>query len=279
MVHLKKALTFTVLLLLVFSCLATTAFAVDTRAGVGVYVDGKAFSGNIQVKNNDTFVGIRKFSTSMDPSAKVTYTSYNRTLTVESHNLYLVAKDGQNYVIANGRYLYTPTPVYMKNGVMYAPVSIMARSFGAKYSWDGASSSYKITRGSGGIVSGDKFYREDEVYWLSKIIYAESGGEPLLGKIAVGNVILNRARHYYFPNTIYGVIFDKQNGVQFSPTANGTIYKTPNSDSVIAAKICLEGYSVDTSILYFVNASVVPNSWVVKNRPLYAKIGNHSFYY
>ena len=155
----------------------------------------------------------------------------------------------------------------------------MAKAFDAKPSWNNANSSFYITRGSGGIVSGDKFYRSDEVYWLSRIINAESGGEILQGKIAVGNVVLNRTKHSYFPNTIYGVIFDKQNGVQFSPTANGTIHNTPNSQSVIAAKICLEGYSINDDILYFVNASLVPNSWVVKNRPLYAKIGNHSFYY
>ena len=142
-----------------------------------------------------------------------------------------------------------------------------------------SNSSFYITRGSGGILSGDRFYRSDEVYWLSRIIYAESGAEPFKGKVAVGNVILNRVKHSYFPNTIYGVIFDKKNGVQFSPTANGTIYRTPNSQSIIAAKICLEGYTVNASILYFVNASLVPNSWVVRNRPLYAKIGNHSFYY
>ena len=94
-----------------------------------------------------------------------------------------------------------------------------------------------------------------------------------------GNVILNRVRSSYFPNTIYSVIFDKKNGTQFSPVSNGTIYNAPNQQSIIAAKICLEGYSVNTGVLYFVNASVVPNSWVVKNRQLFAKIGNHSFYY
>ena len=275
----KKALSFSLVFMLLLSCFSMTAFAsVEPRASVGVYINDARFWGGVTVKDSTTFVGIRKFSTAMDSNASVKYDYSTRTLTVSTDKLYLTAKDGDNYIVANGRYLYTESPVYMRSGTMYAPVLLMAKAFGAKIRWDTPSHAFYITRGTGGIVSGDAFYREDEVYWLSRIIYAESGAEPLMGKIAVGNVILNRRSHSYFPNTIYGVIFDKKNGVQFSPTTNGTIYKTPNAQSIIAAKICLEGYSINSDILYFVNASVVPNSWVVKNRPLYAKIGNHSFY-
>ena len=276
----KKALSFALVFVLLVSCFAMTAFAsADTRAGgVSILINEANFSGGIAVRGATTFVAIRKFSTDMYPDAKVSYDYSTRTLTVKTDKLYLTAKDGQSYIVANGRYLYTESPVYMQSGTMYAPVLLMAKAFGAKVSWDSGIHGFRIAHGTGGIVSGDSFYREDEIYWLSRIIYAESGGEPLLGKIAVGNVILNRRDHSYFPNTIYGVIFDKKNGVQFSPTQNGTIYKTPNEQSVIAAKICLEGYTVSDDILYFVNASVVPNAWVVKNRPLFAKIGNHSFY-
>ncbi len=274
---LKKALSF----VLLFSLLACAlAFSVNaTGQSVGVFIDNSQFNGNVTIKDNTTFVGVRKFATSMDSSAKVTYNYSTRTLTIQSSKLYMTVTDGANYVVANGRYLYTPTPIYMRYGIMYAPVLIMAKAFDAKISWSNYNSSFYITRGSGGILSGDKFYRSDEVYWLSRIINAESGGEILKGKIAVGNVILNRVRSSYFPNTIYGVIFDKKNGTQFSPTANGMIYKSPNAQSIIAAKICLEGYSINTGILYFVNPSIVPHCWVCQNRRLYAQIGNHAFYY
>ena len=275
----KKVLSFSLVFMLLLSCFSMTAFAAaEPRASVGVYINETSFWGSVQVKDATTFVGIRSFSTAMKSTAKVSYDKSTRTLSVLTDRLYLSAKDGQNYIVANGRYLYTESPVYMRNGTMYAPVLLLAKAFGAKIRWDNPSHGFYITKGTGGIVSGDSFYREDEVYWLSRIIYAESGGEPLQGKIAVGNVILNRQKLSYFPNTIYGVIFDRKNGVQFSPTQNGTIYKAPNAQSIIAAKICLEGYTVSDDILYFVNASLVPNSWVVKNRPLFAKIGNHSFY-
>ena len=100
----------------------------------------------------------------------------------------------------------------------------------------------------------------------------------MTGKIAVGNVVLNRMRSGQFPNTIYGVIFDKKYGVQFAPTANGAIYKTPNADSIIAAKMCLEGYSLSSDILYFFNPKYASGSWITQNREYAFTIGNHVFY-
>lgn len=275
---LKKTISFILAFTFMVS-LFSLAVSASPKSGVGIYINGQGFAGGVQIKDETTFVGVRKFSAAMDSSAKVTYNYSNRTLTVSSSKLYMTIRDGSNYIVANGRYLYTPSPIYMKYGVMYAPVTLLSKAFGAGIRWSNSSSSFSITRGSGGILSGDKFYREDEVYWLSKIINAESGGEILRGKIAVGSVILNRVRSSYFPSTIYGVIFDKKNGVQFSPVSNGSIYKNASSESIVAAKICLEGYSENSYIFYFINPQTASNSWVSKNRRLYAQIGNHAFYY
>jgi N-acetylmuramoyl-L-alanine amidase len=276
--YLKKALSFIFIFVFVASFSALTIKATG-GSFVDVYINGQEFSGGVQVKDATTFVGVRRFANEVDPSAKVTYSYQTRTLTISSSKLYMTVKDGASYIVANGRYLYTESPVFMKSGVMYAPVMLLAKAFDAKISWQNSTSSFHITSGSGSILSGDKFYREDEVYWLSRIIYAESGGEILKGKIAVGSVILNRVRSSSFPNTIYGVIFDRKYGTQFSPVANGTIYKAPNGDSIIAAKICLEGYSVNTGILYFVNPRISPSNWIINNRVIFAQIGNHAFYY
>ena len=273
----KKIVTVILMLLLVVSALSMSAFATKSY-GVGVNIDGSAFTGEIDIRDNTTFVGIRKFSTAMYWNANVSYNSYTKTLTVKTDKLTLVAVNGKNYIEANGRYLYTESPIYLKGGRMYAPVLLLARAFGATIRWNNNSSSFNITRGSGGILSGDSFYRDDEVYWLSKIISAEARGEIMQGKIAVGNVILNRVKSSAFPNTIYSVIFDRKNGVQFSPVANGSIYASATEESVIAAKICLEGYTLSDGILYFVNPRVAPNSWASKNRPFFAQIGNHAFY-
>ena len=276
--YLKKALSFVLIFVFIASM---SAISIKASGGsfVDVYINGQEFQGNVEVKDATTFVGIRRFANTVDPSASVKYDYSTRTLNITSSKLNMSITDGANYFVANGRYLYTSSPIFMRYGVMYAPVVLLAKAFDAKISWQNATSSFHITSGSGGILSGDKFYREDEVYWLSRIINAESGGEILKGKIAVGNIILNRVRSQSFPNTIYGVIFDKKYGVQFSPVSNGTIYKTPNAQSIIAAKICLEGYSINNEILYFVNPTISPSNWIINNRVFYAKIGNHAFYY
>jgi N-acetylmuramoyl-L-alanine amidase len=114
------------------------------------------------------------------------------------------------------------------------------------------------------------------VYWLSRIISAESKGEPLRGQLAVGNVVLNRVRHRSYPNTIYGVIFERW---QFTPAMNGTIYESPSWLSTIAAKMCLEGYSISNEILFFCNPRTSESSWVVNNRPYAFTLGRHAFYF
>ena len=271
----KRLLAIALVCISVFSVISISASA---SSGISVYIDGTKFSGGVQVKDDTTYVGIRRFATTLDPDAKVSYNYSTRTLTVKTDSLSISCKDGDYYIVVNGRYFYYDKPIYMKSGVMYAPILNLYKAFGASIKWDSKIHGFTVSKGSGKVASGESYYREDEVYWLSKIISAESRGEPLNGKIAVGNVILNRVKSSSFPNTIYGVIFDKKYGIQFSPVANGTIYDSPTAESIIAAKICLEGYSVSNEILYFVNPKKAPNSWISKNGSLITTIGNHAFY-
>ena len=89
---------------------------------------------------------------------------------------------------------------------------------------------------------------------------------------------MNRVRSDSFPNSVYGVIFDRVGGVQFTPVANGTIYRSPDSESVIAAKLCLEGGSVNGDILFFLNARLAESFWITQNRRYVMTVGNHDFY-
>ena len=90
--------------------------------------------------------------------------------------------------------------------------------------------------------------------------------------------MLNRRASAAYPNTVYGVIFDKRGGTQFSPVSFGTIYQKPTASSIIAAKICLEGYSISEEILFFMNPRIATNNWIAKNRTFEFRIGNHDFY-
>lgn len=164
---------------------------------------------------------------------------------------------------------------YLSGGVMYVPLRGIARLLDCGIRYDSRLQRVTLSTGNTYSTGADG----DSVYWLSRIIEAESGGEPYRGKVAVGNVILNRVRSKDFPNTIYGVIFDRNNGVQFTPVANGTIYNTPSADSIRAAEACLTGASEAADCLYFFNPKTATKAaWIRQNCRYYTSIGNHDFY-
>lgn len=199
---------------------------------------------------------------------------------VSGDNLEISAKEGMLYIVANGRYFYTVDKIINFNGETYVPIRTITKALNSKVEWSGTEGKFKVYSGDTSLLkSASQVYREDEIYWLSRIINAEAGGESLQGKLAVGNVILNRVRSSALPNTIYSVIFDKKYGVQFTPTINGTIYKAPNAESIIAAKMCIEGYSLSSDILYFFNPKKSPSNWISNNRKFAFQVGNHAFYY
>ena len=116
-------------------------------------------------------------------------------------------------------------------------------------------------------------YDEDDLYWLSHIIYAEAGDQPYNGMVAVGNVILNRVASPEFPNTIYDVIFQRN---QFSPVSNGTLYLEPSDAAIQAAKDALDGEIAVERALFFNMAGT--SSWASRNREFITRIGDHNFY-
>ena len=124
----------------------------------------------------------------------------------------------------------------------------------------------------------DDIYSYEDLYWLSRIISAEARGEPFIGQLAVGTVVINRTRSNYYPDTIYKVIFDKVGGVQFTPASTGSVYREPTESSVIAAKLCLEGFSLDPTILFFFNSSIATGGWITANREYTMTVGQHDFY-
>ena len=241
-----------------------------------IYHNGSSL-GNIGILINETvYIPIRQFVETTS-NLKVTYYSSSGTVTVtgEGHNISV--SNGAYVMYANDRTIFALTPsVIMNNGRMYVPLESLAKALSLSVVKSGNSLSTR------GVITPLKhaslYYDEDSVYWLSRIISAESRGESLLGQIAVGSVIMNRVASRDFPNTIWGVIFDRKYGLQFSPVGNGTIYNTPAYTSILAAKICLEGFSVNGDVLYFVAPRIVSDSWIQRNREYEFSIGNHDFY-
>lgn len=242
-----------------------------------VSVNGKALAEPAVSMNGILYLPLRAFANSLG-AAKVTYNKATKTAVLEMQGLYLTATDGGFVTYANDRPLFSFSPnVLMSNGRMYVPASALTKALGVEITSVGASS-VSISGGFKPLLHASKFYREDEVFWLSRIITAESAGETLIGQIAVGDVIMNRVYSNLYPNTIYGVIFDRKYGVQFSPVLDGRIYTTPTYTATLAAKICLEGTSLSDNALFFLNPRTAQSNWIVKSREYAYSIGGHDFY-
>ena len=109
-------------------------------------------------------------------------------------------------MVANGRYLYLPESAQVVEGRLTVPLWAVAEAFDAKVGWDSATGTVTVTRGSGAIQSGESYYDQNDLFWLSRLIYAESGNQPLEGQMSVGNVVLNRVASPIYPNTIEGAV-------------------------------------------------------------------------
>lgn len=240
-------------------------------------VNGKALSEPAVMMNGILYLPLEAFAASLG-NAKVNYNSSTKTATLSMSGLYLSATDAGFVTYANDRALFGFSPnVVMSNGKMYIPASTLTKALGVSVK-SHTNSAVTVSGRYTPLAHASKFYREDEVYWLSKIISAESSGESLIGQIAVGDVIMNRVKSNLYPNTIYGVIFDRKYGVQFSPILDGSIYKNPTFNATLAAKICLEGTSLSDNALFFLNPRVAESNWIVKSRQYAYTIGGHDFY-
>lgn len=195
---------------------------------------------------------------------------------VETADLCLTAAAGASYFVANGRYLYVDGGLVWLDGRVAAPVRQLARVFNLTVDYDAATGQVLLGHREGEqpyLTSGEDAYNSETMLWLSRIIHAESGNQPLEGKIAVGNVVMNRVRNPKFPNTLYDVLFQKN---QFSPASSGSIYREPNAESVVAAKLVLDGAQVVPEALFFNGAGA--RSYASRNRAYVTTIGDHDFY-
>lgn len=190
--------------------------------------------------------------------------------TATGENLQFQATVGKAYFSVNQQYYYVPTLVVEQAGALFLPAKTLAQSLGCSLTQEREGT---LTLQKTGELPTPPTYPEEDLYWLSRAIYSESGNQPMAGRIAVGTVILNRVEDPTFPDTIKEVIFAPR---QFSPVANGTIYLTPDEDSVIAAKLCLDGAREAEECLYFNVTSMV--SWADRSRTYVCTIGDHNFY-
>ena len=119
---------------------------------------------------------------------------------------------------------------------------------------------------------------------LTQAVYYEAGFEPLEGRRAVAQVVLNRLRHPAFPKSVCGVVYQGSGtGVcQFTFVCDGALYRAPARDAWLRAeeiaKAALDGYvekTVGEATHY--HADYVAPRWAPMLSKV-AQIGQHIFY-
>ena len=118
---------------------------------------------------------------------------------------------------------------------------------------------------------------------LERIVEAEATGEDLKGRILVANVILNRVKSSKFPNTVKGVVFQKNGGnVQFSPTKDGRYWSVGITNTTKdAVNQALAGTDYSQGATYFsARSKADPGnmSWFDRNLTWLFRYKGHEFY-
>lgn len=133
-------------------------------------------------------------------------------------------------------------------------------------------------------AAGSELDQRRALLCLTQAIYYEAGFEPVEGRRAVAQVVLNRLRHPAFPKSVCGVVYQGSGSAvcQFTFVCDGALYRSPAGDAWSqaeqVARAALSGYveaSVGEATHY--HGDYVAPRWA----PLLAKvaqIGQHIFY-
>ncbi|HKC02185.1 MAG TPA: cell wall hydrolase [Sphingomicrobium sp.] len=132
-------------------------------------------------------------------------------------------------------------------------------------------------------MTGDNLDQRRALLCLTQAVYYEAAFEPVEGRRAVAQVVLNRLRHPAFPKSVCGVVYQSNGRVcQFTFVCDGALYRQPARDAWLRAeeiaRAALAGY-VDATVgeATHYHADYVAPRWA----PLLGKvaqIGQHIFY-
>lgn len=119
---------------------------------------------------------------------------------------------------------------------------------------------------------------------LLRIVEAEAGGEDQNGKLLVANVVLNRVNSEVFPDTVWDVVMQKEQGIaQFSPTVDGRFQNVNVSDDTIAAvERALYGEDISLGALYFCAREKADSDklkWFDRKLTKLFSYGHHEFFF
>lgn len=114
---------------------------------------------------------------------------------------------------------------------------------------------------------------EANINLLARIISAEGRGEPYIGQVAIGAVIMNRIEHPSFPDSLAGIIYE--NGA-FTALVDGQFNQPIAESAYAAARDALSGWDPTGGCIYYYNPNKTNNQFM-KSRTVQKVIGEHFF--
>ncbi|WP_397334176.1 spore cortex-lytic enzyme [Paenibacillus macerans] len=114
---------------------------------------------------------------------------------------------------------------------------------------------------------------QSEMDIMARVIYSEARGEPYVGQVAVGAVVMNRIQSAKFPDNIRDVVF--QPGA-FTAVDDGQFWLSPDKTAYLAAQDAVRGWDPTYNSLFYFNPKTATSSWIW-TRPQNVTIGNHIF--
>jgi spore germination cell wall hydrolase CwlJ-like protein len=135
------------------------------------------------------------------------------------------------------------------------------------------------------VLKASRADRAQALKCLTQAIYYEAATEPLSGKQAVAQTVINRLRHPGYPKSVCGVVFEgamRATGCQFSFTCDGSLASAPVpalwKQAEAVARRALNGFvarEVGTATHY--HANYVAPYWAPTLYKI-TRIGAHIFY-
>ena len=133
-------------------------------------------------------------------------------------------------------------------------------------------------------IAGSDLDHRRALLCLTQAVYYEAGFEPIEGRRAVAQVVLNRMRHPAYPKSVCGVVYQRNSTpvCQFSFVCDGALYRQPSVEAWRQARdiaaAALAGYveqAVGSATHY--HADYVAPRWAPMLAKV-AKLGAHIFY-
>lgn len=132
--------------------------------------------------------------------------------------------------------------------------------------------------------NGQETYRS-ALRCLTQAVYYEAAREPMQGRRAVAQVVLNRMRHPAYPKSVCGVVYqgsERRTGCQFSFTCDGALLRSPMAhpwqEAEAVARDALAGrVEADVGTATHYHADYVLPKWAFELNKI-VQFGRHIFY-